>query len=168
MAGLQKRSDSDINMKQPNNNDRSGKRGEGLVVIIVLVAILGAGAWWLFSTKKQSEKEARAFGREMIENLTVKHDKDFFAGNLGPLAKTDYPPSQQQYLIAKLTELGVPTQPIKIDENVTFESQFFAPKGYFTAHLNYPSQPATMELAISHPVGKWQVDNLTVTWSKTR
>lgn len=155
-------------MKQPSNNDRSSRRGEGLVVIIILVAIISTGAWWLFSTKKQSEKEARAFGREMIERMTIQHDQSFFANSLGPQTRMDYPPSQQQYVIAKLTELGVPAQPIKIDENITFESQFFAPKGYFTAHLNYASQPATMELAISHPVGKWQIDNLTITWAKPR
>jgi hypothetical protein len=155
-------------MKQPNSSYRNGTRGEGLVVVIILVAILGAGVWWLFSTKKQSDKEARAFGREMIERLAIRHDGAFFGNNLGPQAKVDYPKPQQDYLISKLTELGVPAQPIQIDANITFESQFFSPKGYFTAHLNYPSQPATMELAISHPVGKWQVDNLTMTWSRTR
>ena len=155
-------------MKQQHSSYRNRARGEGLVVIIVLLAIIGAGVWWLFSTKTQSEKEAHAFGREMIERLTVQHDKTFFANSLGPQAKTDYPKPQQEYLVSKLAELGVPAQPIKIDENITFESKFFSPKGYFTAHLNYPSQPATMELAISHPVGKWQVDNLTVTWNQTR
>jgi hypothetical protein len=140
------------------------RRGEGLVIVIILVAIIGAGAWWLFATKKQSEKEARAFGRQMIENLAVKHDIAFFSNNLGPQAKLDYPPSMQQMVIQKLTEMGTPAQPIKIDENITFESQFFSPHGFFTAHLNYPSQPTTLELAISHPVGKWQVDNLTITW----
>ena len=155
-------------MKQQHSSYRNRTRGEGLVVIIVLLAIIGAGVWWLFSTKEQSEKEARAFGREMIERLTVQHDKTFFANSLGPQAKMDYPKPQQEYLVSKLAELGVPAQPIKIDENITFESKFFSPKGYFTAHLNYPSQPATMELAISHPVGKWQVDNLTVTWNQTR
>lgn len=155
-------------MKQQHNSYRNGTRGEGLVVIIILLAIIGAGVWWLFSTKKQSEQEARAFGREMIEHLTVKHDQAFFANNLGPQAKMDFPPAQQANLISKLTELGAPAQPINMDVNITFESQFFSPKGYFTAHLNYPSQPATMELAISHPVGKWQVDNLTVTWTKPR
>ncbi len=140
------------------------RRGEGLVIVVILVLILGAGAWWLFSTKNTSEKEARAFGRQMIENLTVKHDLAFFSNNLGPQAKLDYPPSMQQMVIQKLTELGTPVQPIKIDESVTFESQFFSPRGIFTAHLNYPSGPVLMEMAISHPVGKWQVDNLTITW----
>ena len=155
-------------MKNAFQSDRNGRRAEGLVVVIILVAILGIGAWWLFSTKKQSDREARAFGREMIERLAVKHDQAFFANNLGPQAKTDFSIYNQQNLISKLTAMGVPAQPIKIDENVTFESQFFAPKGYFTAHLNYPGQPATMELAISHPVGKWQVDDLTLTEGRTQ
>ena len=80
----------------------------------------------------------------------------------------DYPPSQQQLLVNKLKEMGTPAQPVQIDEKITFESQFFAPKGYFTGHLNYPGQPATMEIAISHPVGKWQIDNLTMTWARPR
>ncbi len=150
-------------MKNPNRSNWQ-RRGEGLVVVIILVAIVGGIAWWLFSTKKQSDREARAFGRDMIERLAVKHDVAFFASNLGPQAKLDYPPSTQQMVQQKLTGMGTPAQPIKIDENITFESQFFSPRGFFTAHLNYPGQPVMMELAISHPVGKWQVDNLTITW----
>lgn len=155
-------------MKIPSNSYRTKTRGEGLVIVIILVAIIGAGVWWLFSIKKQSDKDARAFGRELIEKLAVNHDQAFFADHLGPQAKMDYPPSQQVYLMSKLKELGTPAQPIPIDEKVTFESQFFAPRGYFTGHLNYPGQPATMEVAVSHPVGKWQIDNLTMTWSRPR
>jgi hypothetical protein len=140
------------------------RRGEGLVIVVILVLILAAGAWWLFSTKSTSEKEARAFGRQMIDHLAVKHDLAFFSNNLGPQAKLDYPQSMQQMVIQKLNEMGTPVQPIKIDENITFESQFFSPRGFFTAHLNYPSGPTVMELAISKPVAKWQVDNLTITW----
>jgi hypothetical protein len=144
------------------------RSGEGLVIVVILVAILGAGAWWLFSTKRTSQKEARAFGHEMVEHLAVKRDLAFFADHLGPQAKMDYPPSTQQMVIQKLTELGTPLQPIQIDDNITFESQFFSPRGFFTAHLNYPSGPVLMELAVSHPVGKWQVDNLTITWKPVR
>jgi hypothetical protein len=155
-------------MNRLTNKWRSNEAGSGLVILIVLLAVVGGIIWWLFSTKEASDRDARAFGRKMIQSLAVQHDKDFFANNLGPQARMEFPPSNQQYMIGKLTEMGAPTQPIKIEENITFESKFFSPRGFFTAHLNYPGQGATMELAISHPVSKWQVDNLTLTWDRPR
>lgn len=142
-------------------NCRSNKSGEGLVVIIIVLALIGAGVWWLFNTKKTAEQGARAFGREAVEKLTVAHDLNFLSSNLGPQAKLMLPPSQQQLMISKFTDMGVPQQPIKIEENVTFESHFFTPRGYFTAHLFYPAQAGTLQIAISHPVGKWQLDDIT-------
>ena len=155
-------------MKQLMNIKRNQTRGEGLVIVIILLAVIGAGVWWLFSTKAQSDKQARAFGREMIERLSVQHDQAFFANNLGPEAKANWPRSAQDDLFKKLRDLGAPAQPVQIDGNVSFESQFFAPKGFFTAKLNYPGQPVTMEVAVSHPVAKWQLDDLTITWQKAR
>lgn len=138
------------------------------MVVIILLAIVGAGAWWLFNHKKQLDRDARAFGRDMITRMTVNHDINFFAEHLGPVTKTNYPPSQLQYAQQKFTELGVPQQPINIEEQVTFESHFFEPRGYFTAHLFYPSGAATMQLAISHPVGRWQIDDMTFTQEHPR
>jgi hypothetical protein len=155
-------------MKQLNQRYRSTVAGQGLVVVIIFLALIGGGYWWLNSHKQVMDREGRAFGREMVQRLTVQHDLNFFASNLGPQAKLDYPPSQQQYILSKFTELGAPAQPIKIDENMTWESHFFEPKGYFTAHLNYPGQAATAQIAISHPVGKWQLDNLTLSWEPPR
>jgi hypothetical protein len=155
-------------MKRTTGNYRSSIAGQGLVVVIIFLALIGGGAWWLFSHKQAMDHEGRAFGREMIQRLAVNHDLSFFTNNLGPQARLDYPPSQQQYILQKFTELGAPQQPIKIDENMTWESHFFEPKGYFTAHLNYPAQGATLQIAISHPVSKWQLDNLTMTWEPAR
>jgi hypothetical protein len=149
-------------MKRKNDH-RSRTGGDGLVVVIVLLAIVGIGAWWLYSHKKEMDKEGRAFGRQMIEQLTVNHNLAFFSNNLGPQARVDYPPSQQQFMIQQFQQLGVPAQPIQIDSKMVWESQFFEPKGYFTANLKYPARGATLELAISHPVSKWQVDNMTLT-----
>lgn len=149
-------------MKNQNRNYRSNA-GEGLVLVIIVLALIGGGVWWLYSHKATMDRDARTFGKEMIQHLTINHDLAFFRDNLGPQAKLDYPPSQQQYIISKLTEMGVPQQPINIEEQVTFESHFFEPKGYFTARLFYPSGAATMQVAVSHPVGKWQLDNLMFT-----
>ena len=147
---------------------RSRASGQGLVVVIIVLALIGGAAWWLFSNKQTMDREARAFGKEAIERLVVHHDATFLANNLSPQARLENPPSQQQYIISKFQQLGVPAQPIQIEENVTFESHFFEPKGYFTAHLNYPAGPATLQIAVSHPVGKWQLDNLTFAPSQVK
>jgi hypothetical protein len=155
-------------MNKLKKHYRSSIAGQGLVVVIIFLALVGGGAWWLYSHKRAMDLEGRAFGKEMIQRMAVQHDLNFFASNLGPQAKLDYPPSQQQYIVSKFTELGVPAQPIKIEENMTWESHFFEPKGYFTAHLNYAAQGATVQIAISHPVGKWQLDNLTLSFDAPR
>jgi hypothetical protein len=70
--------------------------------------------------------------------------------------------------MSKFEEMGVPAQPISIEESVVFEHSFFEPKGYFTGHLNYPGRAATIQIAISHPVSKWQLDNLTMSTDQAR
>jgi len=142
--------------------------GEGLVLVIILLAIVGAGAWWLFDHKKTLDRDARTFGREAINKLTVEHDPAFLANNLSPEARLKLPPSAQQVMIGEFAKYGVPQQPINIEEQVTFESHFFLPKGYFTAHLFYPASAGTMQIAISHPVGKWQMDDITFTPERPR
>jgi hypothetical protein len=151
-----------------NRKSRDPLRGDGLIVVIIFLGLIGVGAWWLYSHKAAMDKEGRAFGRQMIEALTVRHDKAFFVNNLGPQARLEYPPSAQDVLMQQFVQMGVPAQPIKIEENMTWQSQFFEPKGYFTAHLNYPARGAAMQIAISHPVSKWQLDNLTFVPEKER
>lgn len=155
-------------MKNSELDCRSDASGQGLVVVIILLAIIAGGAWWLFNNKQTMDRETRAFGREMIQRLTVNHDAAFFANHLSPQAKLDNPRSKQEYIISKLQELGAPAPPIQIDENITWESHFFEPKGFFTAHLIYPTQTATLQIAVSHPVSKWQLDDITMTWSQPR
>jgi hypothetical protein len=138
--------------------------GEGLVVLIILLAIIGGGVLWLYSHKKQLDRDARAFGRDMIQQLTVNHDTTMFVDHLSPQMKLNYPPSQLQYFQNKLKEIGVPQQPLKIDEQVTFESHFFEPHGIFQAQLMYPTGLGNIQMAISHPVSKWQIDDLTITY----
>jgi hypothetical protein len=135
--------------------------GQGLVLIVIILAIIGGGLWYLYSNKATTDREARAFGRETIKRLTVDHDRQYLETHLGPQAKLDLPPSQRDYMIQRFAQFGVPQQPMQIEEDVTFESYFFEPRAIFTAHLNYPAQPALLQLAISHPVSKWQIDNVT-------
>jgi hypothetical protein len=150
-------------MKTLKQTHRFKRSGEGLVLLIIVAAVIGAGAWYLFSTKAEMDREARQFARETAKRLTVDHDAAYLAEHLSPQAKLDNPPSQQQYIIQRFTQFGVPAQPIQMDENVTWESYFFEPHGFFTAHLYYPTQTAMLQLAVSHPVSRWQIDNITFT-----
>lgn len=142
----------------------SSSRGDsgGLVVLIVLVCVVGGVFWYLYSHKQQAQNEGRAFARQVVERLALQHDVGFFAANLSGPSRHDYPPSQQQALINMLTQLGPPTQPIKIDGDVKFESGFFEPRGIFRATLNCPARQGFIDLAISRATGQWEIDNVTV------
>ena len=155
-------------MKKIKLSSRSKLSGQGLVIVIILLAVVGAGLWYLYSNKATTDREARVFAREAIKRITVDHDLKYFSDHLGPQAKLDNPPSAQQMLIQRFIQMGVPAEPIQIDENITWESYFFEPRGYFTAHLNYPAQPVMLQLATSHPVSRWQIDNLSFSVQPTR
>jgi hypothetical protein len=155
-------------MKKIKLSSRSKLSGEGLIVVVIVLALIGAGLWYLYSNKATTDREAREFARDAIKRITVDHDLKYFSEHLGPQAKMDNPPSQQQFIIQRFTQMGVPTQPIQIEESVTWESYFFEPKGYFTAHLNYPAQPVMLQMATSHPVSRWQIDNLSFAAQPTR
>ena len=155
-------------MKKTKLSLQTKLSGQGLVVVFILLAVIGAGLWYLYSNKTTTDREARAFARDAVNKLVVDHDLKYLSDHLGPQAKLETPPSQQQYMIQRFAQFGVPAQPIQIDENVTWESYFFEPRGYFTAHLNYPAQGATLQIATSHPVSRWQLDNITFTTQPTR
>ncbi len=155
-------------MKTNKLSSQNKLSGQGLVVVFILLAVIGAGLWYLYSNKTTTDREARVFAREAVKRLVVDHDLKYLSEHLGPQAKMDNPPSQQQYMIQRFTQFGVPEQPIKIDESVTWESYFFEPRGYFTAHLNYPGQGATLQIATSHPVSRWQLDNITFATQQPR
>jgi hypothetical protein len=141
-------------------NCRSKRAAEGgLPILIIIVLIIGGGFWWLFSNKKTAEKEAWEFAREAAQRLAVQHDLAFLEVRLSPAAKIDMPPSAQKNLIEALTQLGAPAQPIPVEGRVVFESQFFEPKGFFTAQLNYPARPGKLEFTVSHPAGMWKFES---------
>jgi hypothetical protein len=148
-------------MKTNDFNSRRKMAGQGLVLVIIVLVVVGGGLWYLYSLKATMDREARIFGHEVIQKLVVEHNQAYFAEHLGPQGKLDYPPSEQQHIIQRFTELGVPAQPIEIKDNVTFESYFFEPRAYFEAHLNYAAQSGTLQVAVSHPVSRWQIDNIT-------
>ena len=149
-------------MKTMKLSIRSKLSGEGLVILLVfLLIILGIG-WYLYSTRASTQREGIRYGHEVIDRLVVKHDRALLDQDLDPQAKLEMPPSQRDYVIQRFTQLGVPAPPIKIDDNVSFDSGFFHAHGVFTATLNYPGQAATLQIATSQGDTKWLINNITL------
>jgi hypothetical protein len=148
-------------------SSRSKLAGQGLVLVVIVLAIL-VGIWWyLHSTKTSTERDAIQYGHDVINRLVINHDRSVLDNDLAPQAKMEMPPSQRDYLIQRFTQFGAPSQPIQIEDSVSFDSSFMGlisanPRGIFTAHLNYPAQPVTMQLAISQGATKWLIENITI------
>jgi hypothetical protein len=147
-------------MKNLKMNSRSNSSGQIFVVLIILLAVIGAGAWWLFSNKQAMTTEGRKFGREAIERIALQHDLKFFGDHLSPEARRQFPPSMQQQLISRFQQLGTPVGPVDVQGDIQFQSHFFEPRGNFHARLNYPAAPAEINISVSHPVGRWQIDDI--------
>lgn len=130
--------------------------------MIIVLVLVGIGFWWLFSNKQQMAKEGREFGRKVIQELVVQHDVKFF-DHLSPAMRLQYPPSAQQDLMTRLDRLGTPVSPPDVQGDIQFQSHFFEPNGNFHAHINYPARGADINVSISHPVGRWQIDDLGFT-----
>ena len=148
-------------MKTMKLSSRSKLAGEGLVLILIVLVIILCIGWYLWSTKAATDREARQYGHDIVNRLVVQHDVGVLNNEINPDLRNKTPPSAREYMIQRFTQLGVPQQPIPIDDNVTFDSYFFAPHGFFTAHLNYPGQEMLLQIAVSHPQTKWQVDDIT-------
>jgi hypothetical protein len=141
-------------------NPRSKSSGQILAIAIIVLGLLGIGYWWLDSNKRQMAQEGRQFGRQAIQELVMQHNVKFFADHLSPEMRLQYPPSAQQDLMTQLSKLGTPVSPPAVDGDIVFQSHFFEPNGVFHAHINYPARGADINVAVSHPVGRWQIDEL--------
>jgi hypothetical protein len=154
---------TEFNMKELKMNSRSKSSGQILAVVIIVLALIGGGFWWLFTNKQAMAKEGREFGREAIQRIAVQHDLAFFSSRLGPAARMQFPPSAQQDFISRMQKLGTPAGPLDVQGDIIFQSQFFEPNGNFHARINYPARGAEINIAISHPVGRWQIDDVAFT-----
>jgi hypothetical protein len=144
-------------------NSRSKSTGQILVIVIILLVLLGIAYWWLDSNKRQMMQEGREFGQKVIQELVMQHNIKFFGDHLSPAMRLQYPPSAQQDLMNQINKLGEPVSPPKIEGDIVFQSHFFEPNGVFHARINYPARGAEINVAVSHPVGRWQIDEISLT-----
>lgn len=142
--------------------------GEGLVLVIVIMAVLSGVAWYLYSSRRNSEIEAWAYAREIAEHIALQRDARFIDFNLSSQAQIDFPPSFRERILTKLAELGPPDKRINLTGKVTFSSYFFEPHGSFRAEVGFPNGRAYLDMAVSPSRGPWQIDALNLTWNPER
>ena len=146
-------------MKQKLSSKRKSS-GQIIVLLIIVLALLGGAWWWLNSNKENAAREGAAFAKEAIQKIAVQHDINFFNSRLSPQARTNFPASTQQEFMNEIVKLGAPVRPVEVKGKIEFNSQFFEPHGSFRSRIYYPARYADMDLTISHPVGRWQIDEI--------
>jgi len=148
-------------MKQLKLSSKRQSSGQVLVVLIILVLLLVVAWWWLNSNKQNSAKEGRDFANEAVQKIAVQHDGNFFISRLSPQMRMAFAaPTAQQEFMNEIAKLGAPVRPPDVQGKIEFTSQFFEPHGSFHARIYYPARYADMDLTISHPVGRWQIDEI--------
>ena len=129
--------------------------------MIIVLALLGGAWWWLNSSKENAAKEGTAFAKEAVQKIAVQHDGNFFISRLSPQMRMAFAaPTAQQEFMNEIVKLGAPVRPVDVQGKIEFQSQFFEPHGSFHARIYYPARYADMDLTISHPVGRWQIDQI--------
>jgi hypothetical protein len=147
-------------MKQLKLSSKRKTSGQVVVLVIIVLVLLGGAWWWLNSNKENSAKEGRDFANEAIQKIAIQHDINFFNSRLSPQAHMNFPASAQQEFMNEILKLGASVRPVDVQGKIEFNSQFFEPHGSFHARIYYPARYADMDLTISHPVGRWQIDEI--------
>jgi hypothetical protein len=147
-------------MKKFKLSSKRKSSGQVVVLVIIVLVLLG-GAWWYLNSQKQmSAKEGADFAGEAVQKIAVQHDINFFNSRLSPQARMNFPASAQQEFMNEIVKLGAPVRPVDVQGKIEFNSQFFEPHGSFHSRIYYPARYADMDLTISHPVGRWQIDEI--------
>src|SRR5919109_4538329 len=149
-----------MKMKKLKLNSKRKSSGQVIVLVIIVLVLIGGAFWWLNSTKQQMAKDGTDFAKEAIQRIAVQHDINYFNSRLGPQARMNFAPSAQQEFMNEILKLGAPVRPVDVQGKIEFNSQFFEPHGSFHARIYYPARYADMDLTISHPVGRWQIDEI--------
>src|SRR5215471_11716069 len=148
-------------MKQFKLSSKRNSSGQVVVLLIIVLALLGGAWWWLDSNKQSAAKEGTDFAKDTVQKIGVQHDINFFNSRLSPQARMNFPASTQQEFMNEIVKLAGPVRPVDVQGKIEFNSQFFEPHGSFHARIYYPARYADMDLTISHPVGRWQIDEIS-------
>ena len=122
-------------------NARTTKSGQGLLLAVILLLILGAIAWYLLSSRRNTEREAWAYAREVAEHVILHR---FPLYRCQPLLSSAAGHSAflRERIFTKLAELGPPNRDIKLPVRLPSAPDFFDARGNFRAEAVFPNGPA--------------------------
>ena len=140
-------------------------KAEGLAIWVILLAILGGGVWFLFSSRVEGQKNARAFADEGIHKVVVDYDEKYLDLRLSQSARNMYSLMFRTRMMRYLRDFGQLSKPIETKGDVYFTSHFFDPRGTFQAQLTYPTMTATFDVTVSKGMTAWQIDEMNLVWN---
>jgi hypothetical protein len=156
-------------LKQNRSTSRlqqSGQRGQVLVFIIIVIAVIGGGLLFLISMRKDAKAEGERFVRQVIDRCAFQHDVKFLHSNVASDRRLAVPPAMDDQFIYYLTQLGVPDRNYPLTGKLEFDHYFGSPHGSYQAILTYPNQHATVSVTIARPSGIWLVTDFGVTYER--
>jgi hypothetical protein len=145
---------------------RSAERGQVLVFLIILIAVIGGGLFFLSSMRKDAKAEGERFARQVIERCAFQHDVKFLHASVASDRRLAVPPAMDDQFIFFLTKLGVPDRNYNLTGQLDFDHYFGSPHGTYQAILTYPDQHATVSLTVARPSGIWLVTDFGVTYER--
>lgn len=134
--------------------------GEGTLLLIIAGAVMILCGWLALRGAEATDEQARAYAERTLHQLLLAHDAAYFAANLSPRARGQYPPSQQRYIISSLTNLGIPSSPVKVEGDISYGSDPGAqdPTGRFQASVVYPTVEARFYIDVARRQGLGRID----------
>jgi hypothetical protein len=152
--------------KSPSRVPRSAQGGQALVFVIVLIAVIGGGLFFLNSMRNDAKAEGERFIRQVIESCAFQHDVKFLHASVASDRRLAVPPAMDDQFIYFLTKLGVPDRNYNLTGQLDFDHYFGSPHGTYKAILTYPDQHATISVTIARPSGIWLVTDFGVTYER--
>jgi hypothetical protein len=150
----------------PTRPRQAAEGGQALVFIIIVIAVIAAGLFFLNSMRKDAKVEGERFAHEMIEKCAFQHDVKWLHSKVAADRRTAIPPAMDDQFIYYLTTLGVPDRNYVLDGKLEFDSYFVSPHGSYKVILTYPTQHATVNFTIARPSGIWLITDFSVSYER--
>jgi len=150
-------------MKKLKMNSRSKSSGQILAVVIIVLALIGGGFWWLFTNKQAMAKEGREFGREAIQRIAVQHDLAFFRRDWVRRLACNFRHRRSRILSPECRSSEHRLVPSTCRETLYSSHSFLNRTATFMpASITRRGAPRSTS-PFSHPVGRWQIDDVAFT-----